>query len=361
MSTEMIHGGNVEQFARKFGFAPEDVLDFSSNTNPLPLPEAIKEQYAASFNTLQRYPDLEYYELSAALSSYTGYSREWIMIGNGATELIYLAVRSIKPGKVLLAAPSFTDYERGFRLAGGRVELYRLREEFEFKLDIEEFLEKMREGYEMTVLCNPNNPTGYLIPKQDLLFICDEAKKQGTLVLIDETFIEFAPEAETASLLREISTYDNVLILRALTKFFGVPGLRLGYCVAHPDLLQKMAIFKEPWTVNALASVLGVSLLKNEDFIRRTKKWIAEERPYFFRGLCSIKGLLVFPSSANFFLVKLLKSDWHARMLQSELLSDMILIRDASSFTFLDNRFIRLAVKERADNDRLLGALQYYY
>ena len=360
IDSEGVHGGNIDEFARKYGFDPGEILDFSSNTNPLPLPAKLKRELARNFKGFRRYPDRDYHELRKALADYTGCSPDLIMVGNGATELLYLAVRSLRPEKTLVPAPSFSDYERAVTSAGMQADFYRIKEELDFKLDTDCFLRELAKGYSMTILCNPNNPTGYLIPQDELLAILETARRLNTLVLLDETFIEFVPNPDESSIIKDIYRFDNVILLRALTKFFGVPGLRLGYCLAHPVLLNKMRKFKEPWTVNAAAAILGPLLLREEDFIKKTREWIMKERPYMYKRLQKIEGIKVYESNSAFFLAKLLDENWSALLLQNMLADDSIMIRNAASFKYLDNRFFRLAIKNRSSNNKLLACLQYY-
>jgi len=357
---EGIHGGNIWQFARQYGFDPREVLDFSSNASPLPLPAEARDLACGVLEDLRYYPDREYLELRTALAGYTGCPVDWIMAGNGATELLYLVARSLRPGRVLLPVPSFGDYERAFYVTGCRPEYFYLAEEAEFRLDVEAFIDRLQQGFEMTILCNPNNPTGRLIPRSELLAVIEGAARTGTMVLVDETFVEFAPEPNEASVVKELQRYDNLMVLRALTKFFGVPGLRLGYLLANPGLLEKLFPYREPWTVNALACALGPFLLAHDGFVKRTREWIMTERPFMFEGLKNIKKLKTYESAASFFLLKSLDEKWDAGMLQAVLAAEKILIRDAGSFVSLDNRFFRLAIKDRQSNEKLIQALNYF-
>ena len=357
LDKEGVHGGNVDQFARKYGVDPHAVLDFSANTNPLPLPVSLKKALTRDFNYFRRYPDREYHELRTALAAYTGCSPDLIMVGNGATELLYLAIKTFRPEKALIPAPSFGDYERAFYGTGLQPDFYRIKEELDFRLDTECFLRELKKGYSMTILCNPNNPTGYLIPKDELLAILDTASRCNTVVLLDETFIEFAPDPDAASIIGAIHKYENVILLRAFTKFFGVPGLRLGYCLAHPVLLEQMREYKEPWTVNAAAAILGPLLLREEGYIAKTRAWIMKERPYMYKRLQNIGGIKVYESSSSFFLAKLLAKNRTALHLQHTLTPDNIIIRTAAGFKYLDDSFFRLAVKTRSSNNKLLSCL----
>lgn len=355
---EVIHGGDVERLYREYGFSPADVLDYSSNTNPLPLPEGIQKYIKDHLDLLTRYPDREYYRLRSALSQYTGYAEEWIMAGNGATELIYLAARALSPQKVLIPAPSFADFARAFAIQAGKVDYFPLEERKGFKLDVPGFIGAMSKGYEAVVLCNPNNPTGCLLSKKELLEIVSQAARQQITVILDETFIEFVEDPAEFSMLSELGKYRNLLILRAFTKFFGVPGLRLGYCLASPVLLQKLRVFQEPWTVNTLASYLGPWFLEQKEFIEKTREWIKAERPFFLDSLREIPQIHVYEGHANFVLCRLKTKGWNVKGLQKAFEGIGIMIRDASSFPYLNEKYFRLAIKDRPGNLRVVKELE---
>lgn len=356
-NSEVVHGGDVERLQREYGFSLLEVLDYSANINPLPLPQGMREYVAANLDALTRYPDREYFKLRSALSHFTGYDPEWIMVGNGATELIYLAARAFGPAKVLIPAPSFADFTRAFKTQGSTVDFFSLQEQAEFKLNVGSFIAGMSKGYEAIVLCNPNNPTGQLLTKRELLEIVTEAKRQGITVILDETFIEFVDDPTQASMLGDLARFSNLVILRAFTKFFGVPGLRLGYCLGKPELLQKLRILQEPWTVNALASLLGPWLLQQEGYLAQTRLWITNERPFFLARLREIKELKVYEGQANFVLCQLVTEYWNVQGLQKSLEEQGIMIRDAGSFPNLEGKFFRLAIKDHVSNLRVVGEL----
>ncbi len=353
-----VHGGNVREYARKLGVDPGEFLDYSSNINPVPWPEGIKDYLLENIEEIRCYPDRDYHDLKKAISAYTGCPAAQIMVGNGATELIYLAVRTLKPKKALLPVPSFADYERALRGSNAEVEYYQLKEDMGFALDTERFLQALRNGCDMTVLCNPNNPTGYLIPKDELLKILEEAKKNDVVVLLDETFVEFTDNPLAATVVGELARFDNLILLRAFTKYFSLAGLRLGYCLAGSRILKRMEIRQEPWTVNVLASLLGPYLLQDEGFKARSREWITSEREFMYKGLAQLDGLRVYESQASFFLLKLLKKDWNAKMLAERLLKEYIMIRKAEGFVSLDDTFFRLAVKDRESNSKVLRAIE---
>lgn len=355
---DVVHGGDVDRVAREYGYDPREILDYSANINPLPLPKTLKDYLGSRLDVLSRYPDRDYRELKEALAAYTGFSTGWIMVGNGATELIYLAARALKPRRVLIPVPSFGDYERAFASQQIPTDFFEMKEEEGFLLDAEGFSGELVRGYDMIVLCSPNNPTGKVIAKEDLLKILDEARKRQIWVLLDETFVEFVQDIQGASVLGHLGKYENVMVLRAFTKFFAVPGLRLGYCLAHPIFLEKLKAHQEPWSVNAPAALLGPWLLLQKEYIEKTRKWILQERPYFLAKLRELNGVKVYDSDTNFVLLKLLTRNWNVKALKRAMEGQGIMIRDASSFRCLDQQYFRLAIKDRAGNERVWGELE---
>lgn len=352
-----VHGGDVERVARKYGVDPSEILDFSANINPTPLPVETEDYLLKSLKEVDRYPDREYRRLRGALSRYSGVNQGNIMVGNGATELLYLTARALKVSRVLLPVPSFAEYERALTCVQADITYFPLKEEEGFSLNIDRLMKELSRGYDLIILCNPNNPTGQLIQWDDMMKILEKCQRQETVLLLDETFIEFTPQPQER-LFQEISPYPNVILIRALTKFFGIPGLRLGYCLANSLLLEKLWAQKEPWTVNIAASMVGAFLLENGDFIQRSREWIKEERPFMTAKLQEIPGFRVYQSCANFILLKLLQEGWTSSWLKERLEERRILIRDASSFPGLDSSFIRIAIKDRENNLKLLQVLE---
>lgn len=357
-----IHGGDVQRVARQYGLKAKEILDYSSNINPLPLPQGVNEELLACLEDIRCYPDRDYVDLRLSLSSYTGLPLEWIMVGNGATELIYLTARSLQPQKVLLPVPSFAEYEEAFSGLDTQITFFPIFEIDNFVIDVDALLEELSRDYQMLILCNPNNPTGQIIKRDNLVRILNKTKELGIYVLLDETFVEFTTDLEQISMLYALKTYDNVIILRALTKFFAVPGVRLGYCAAHPTLLEKLQKLKEPWTVNTFAEKLGIYLLDKKEFIQETRRWILTERDYFYSRLTQLEGCRVYPSNANFFLLKLSQQitaqDYGVADLKKHLEKKGIMIRDCSSFRELDSSYFRIAIKERINNLKLLDELK---
>lgn len=352
-----LHGGNIYRIFRENKI--EKVLDYSSNINPFGVPESLKKGIMENMEVLEKYPDPEYYELRKKFAEYNNAKIENVLVGNGATELIFLYMKVIKPKKVLILSPTFAEYERGIKSAVPEcsIEYFDLDMEKDFILNVEILKKELAKKYDLVVMCNPNNPTGKFISEneaEDLLLECD---KYETKLFIDEAFIEFVSGGIKSSLIFGKADKKNLFIIRALTKFFAIPGLRLGYALYFDkDLKEKIDKIKEPWSVNAFAELAGKTLFEDKNYIEKTEKWIEDEKKYMYHELNKIKDLKVYKTDTNFILLKSLGSN--AKKLREKMLEKGILIRDASNFKYLDERFIRLAIKDRENNDFVIKKLK---
>ncbi len=350
-----LHGGNIYRY-------PYPVIDFSANINPLGVPPRVKKVITERIDLLVNYPDPEYIAPREAAARYCGVSRDNIILGNGATETIFHLFRALKPARVLAPVPLFSEYERAALLSGVEFVPVPLDWENGFALSLEvlfENLEKTRA--QMLILCNPNNPTGKLLDAETMKTIVQLAHQLSVTVVVDETFIEFTEEYPKSSVLSFAAEFDNVVVLRALTKFFALPGLRAGYgWVGNKEILSRLWHTKEPWSVNQLAAWAMEVVFEETDYISKTRRWITEERSFLHHRLSQFSDLLVFPPAANFVLCRIMRSDLDAQRLRSLLLQDGILIRDAGNFRGLDGKFVRLAIKRREDNEYLLTCIERY-
>lgn len=353
------HGGNIYSAARLSGYDGDKILDFSANINPLGLPRSARETIVNNLDKVVNYPEPGNPMLVSAIASYLGLNKEHIICGNGATEIIYLTIRAVNPHKALILAPSFSEYSRALNIINCDIEYFSLREETGFTLDTGGLLSTLPNGYQMLILCNPNNPTGTIINGFDMKRILEKCRKLGIYMLVDEAFMDFVEEQHKFSLSKSIAEYQNLVVVRAFTKFFGFPGLRLGYGLVGSNRLKLiMENIKEPWSVNILAEKAGVAALGDREYIGRTKEWLDKEREYLYESLKDIKGLKPFRSHTNFILVKILHSSLDAGILQRLMIDRGIFIRNAENFYGLNNRFIRIAVKNRQANKCFLQALQ---
>jgi threonine-phosphate decarboxylase len=347
------HGGNVFAIARQFGVPPEDILDFSASINPIGPPTAVREAVAAAFDRLGHYPDSDSSELATALASRHGCAPENVCVGNGSTELIHLLPRLVPGGRALIIAPAFSEYAAALRLAGWEYDYHLLRADAGFPLSIEFLRTELAQGYFLLFLCNPGNPTGRLYGKDEVAELLDICRSTGTLLVVDEAFIDFCGEA---SAVRPVIESSVGVVLRSMTKFYAIPGLRLGYALAAEPLTTRLAELRMPWSVNTLAQAAGLAALADDGHAGQTLAWLAEEREFLFAGLTSHPGVRVWPGAANYLLARL-DGGMTAAQLQERLIPELILIRDCGNFHGLDGRFFRVAVRTRQENERLLGAI----
>ena len=351
-----LHGGNIYKIFREK--EADEILDYSSNINPYGLPESLKKSIIENMDTLEKYPDPDYYDLRKTIAEYNGTEIDNVLAGNGATELIFLYMKAVKPKKALILSPTFAEYERGIKSAAPQCEIsyFHLKEAENFTPDMEKLKDELKKGYDLVVLCNPNNPTGKFLPKEEIQELLAECDKHNTRLFVDEAFVEFVEGGVSSSLAGENINKKNLFIIRALTKFFALPGLRLGYALFFDSSLKEsFDSLKEPWSVNAFAELAGKTLFFDTEYIEKTENWIKEEKKYMFNELSKIKNIKVYKTETNFILLKMYGKT--AADVRAEMLKKGILVRDASNFTYLDETFIRLAVKDRGNNDIVIKKL----
>lgn len=360
--TNPIHGGNIYRLAEELNVDEREIIDFSASINPLGVPKgvlsAIKEKGKHLFN----YPDPDAKRLTRTIAQHLGMDPQSIICGNGSTELIYLIVRALRPEKVLIPAPTFSEYERAVNNPK-KIAYFFLWEKNSFDIDTDKFIAAISESdsqenpksplttssIDMAFLCNPNNPTGRLLKKEDVLKIANAAKGLKCYLVVDEAFIDFLPYE---SIIREVENNPYLIVLISMTKFYALSGLRVGYCAAHRSVLDIIKEYKEPWTVNTLAQAAGTAALNDKPYRDETFKVIRSEKKTLEDGFKVLK-ITYFQSFANFYL---LKFD-NAQEIISRLRSKGIMVRDCSNFIGLDNSYIRVAVKSNKDNMRLLKEL----
>jgi threonine-phosphate decarboxylase len=344
------HGGDLASASTRFGLAPEDFLDFSASVSPLGVPEGVREAILRGIARLPEYPDPSCRTLVRALARLHERNEDEILVTNGATEALSLALRAIRPRRVGILAPAYRDIERAAAQEGAKVSFLRASGSRGFTHDWDAAARWAR-GRDLVALGTPNNPTGRATAP-DVLSRLAEAVP-GTVFLLDEAFLDFLDAPEAWSLARGTAASDNVLVLRSFTKFYAVPGLRLGYAVGDRKLIRCLREAGEPWSVNSLAQAAGLACLEEAAYARRLRALVREEREFLSEGL-SRMGFTVYPSQANFLLVRLPgpAGAWAERLGRLG-----ILVRDASDFPGLGRNHVRLAVRTRPENRRLLAAM----
>lgn len=346
------HGADVDEMSSLYNKNPQDILDYSSNINPNP-PGGLSGFVMEAISSLDKYPDLSYRNLRTSIAKYLDTKMEFVIPGNGASEIIYLLMKSIG-GRLAVMNPTFGEYERAASLAGREtIDLY-YDIENGFAIDLKE-VEKNMGSFDSLVICNPNNPTGRV---QDIRSLLELLERNGKLLIVDETFMEFWHESDKYSLLSLVKDHKNLIVIKAVTKFFGLPGIRLGYGISSDEkLLAKMWSAKEPWTVNTFAEKVSPKIFTDEEYIKNSKTFYKEEIGFVEEELSKIENLHAFKTNTNFILLKL--DNMKACELKTQMFKkDDILIRDASNFKGLDDRFIRIAVKDRKNNKRVIDSLK---
>ncbi len=346
-----LHGGNIFNYSDE---RRKKIIDYSSNINPLGVSSLLKSEISNNFSLLEKYPDPHYRELRESIGVFNDLKKENIVVGNGAVEVLFIYLKVENPKKTMIVSPTFAEYERGLKNIQSELTYFELLEEDDFNIDSKKLIESL-DGEELVVLCNPNNPTGKFIELEKIKFLNNELEKRGIKLFIDECFIEFVEgwEDKTAALLKS----ENIFILRALTKFFAIPGLRLGYGITfNGKIIKDMEKVREPWSVNAFAELGGRVLLNDIEYIDRTYKWILEEKKWFYQELKKNKNIKPYETSTNFILVNLKNID--VDELKEELLKKDFLVRDASNFKFLNKYFVRLAIKDRVNNKKIIEAIE---
>lgn len=344
------HGGNLAWAASLAGCSPLTILDFSASINPLGPPGGAIDAIQANLAALVHYPDPGYWALRKALSIFHQLPPDWILPGNGAAELLTWACRELAElNTTHLFTPAFGDYLRALNAFHANITPHLL---LHTPTPLSSLLPfpptPLHSGL---LLNNPHNPTGFLFSTQSLLPLLE----QFALVVIDEAFMDFLSLEQQQSLIEAIPDHPNLVIIRSLTKFYSLPGLRLGYAIAHPDRLQRWQQWRDPWSVNVLAEVAAIASLQDTQFQQQTWDWLPTARSHLFEGLATIPELTPFMGAANFLLVE---ANCSVRTLQRQLLQQhQILIRDCNSFPELGDRYFRVAVRTIEENQRLIDGL----
>lgn len=303
------------------------------------------------------YPDPQGSALKRALFRHYDIPEECLILGNGAAELFYIYFHSFRPQRTLIPVPSFSEYERAASAVNSQVEFFYLRQEDDFNISWQE-LGNRCEDADCLILGNPNNPTGRLLAAADVIKLIQQAEQTGTTVLIDESFLDFRHDREKYTVMSWAAAHDNVLVFQSLTKFYALPGLRLGFAAASPRIVNLMEKHKDVWNVNYLAQVAGVAALQDRQWQNRVRHFVSAERDWLYEQMMTIPGIHVYEPSVNFLFWRTLLSGETAASLTAALRAHGVLVRDCSNYTGLDGTHIRTAVRTRSENQKLLQILK---
>ena len=346
------HGGNI------YAAPPPGKawLDFSANINPLGLSPAVKEAMTAHIDAVVHYPDPKGTALRAALERTYGVSSDSLLLGNGAAELFYLYMHTFRPRRVLIPVPSFSEYERAARAIGAAIDYCHLSAEGDFSYPWET-LRAACGHVDCIIIGNPNNPTGTLASAHELKALTDLAARKGTDILVDESFLDFLPSEEAYSVRELAQETDSLFVIRSLTKFYALPGLRLGFGVTTPLRRSLMEGHKDDWNVNVLAQYAGVAALGDRDYQNESRRLVAAERDRLYAALTHMPGIEVCRPCVNFLLWRL-ADDIPAEVLIEALRDEGILVRSCANYVGLSPSYIRTAVRSPWDNKSFIQILQ---
>jgi len=335
------------------------VLEFSGPINFLgPSPKAVEavKQHA---KLIKFYPDPNPVEFKAEVAKYVGHGveEENIILGNGSIELIYAITEILPRGfNAVIPVPSFSEYEKAALRVGGKPVFVQLPQNF--ALETDKIKKAVTGDTKIMCICNPHSPSGTLYSKEDVLELADFCHKKNVIFSVDENYIEFANKGQETTLAGMMKDYENFFVIRSVTKFYGMAGIRLGYGIASPNLVKKLENVRVPWSINSLASCATLAAFNDTDFIDNTKRTITKEREQLAKSLNEIDGLHVYPSVTNFLLVKILNRKITSTKLKDLLAKERILIRDCCTFIGLDDSYFRITIRSAKDNQTLIQTIK---
>ncbi|MEM4311195.1 MAG: threonine-phosphate decarboxylase CobD [Nitrososphaerales archaeon] len=341
------HGGEVLKVAKSLKANPREILDFSSNTNPLGPPKGALKAIEKAIELMSFYPDEDYEEFREAIARNLNVRFDEVIEANGATEMIYNFVALAKEGsKAIIPLPTFSEYEKACKMKNLKIHYIPIKK-------LNSFMKEMKNS-SMIFLCNPNNPDSHLFKREELYELLREAEEKDCYTLIDESFLPFSIEEDKYSLVKDSSKFSKLLVIRSLTKFFCLPGVRVGYAIANKELAEKIKGLKASWSLNCFAEKIAIECLKDTEYINRTKNLIHEEKDFLYNELKEF--FYPYETKVNFLLVKL--KNIKSYELKSRLIKKKILIRDCSNIRGLNQNYIRVSVRDREDNIKLIKALR---
>ena len=367
-----IHGGNIFQFAHEQRIEPYEVVDFSANINPLGPSQRGLDALNAQLRYISHYPDATNDDVLNAIADTYGMDKHQIIVGNGAAELLYAICRLPGYTGAFVPAPGFSEYKEALEASKIPVRdiFYRPREDDNEKpyfevpyLALETFAAELKgqDGRIIVFLGNPNNPDGTLLDKDHIRTVASMLKDANSLLVIDESFIDFVgndPLQDNEHSMRSlVNEFDNIIVVHSFTKFYAVPGLRIGAAFTNETLITQLQQYIPSWSVNTLAQAYTKAALNDVDYIKRTKQELNEERAFMYNALDDIEGITVYPPSANFILFQVNQEGITANYINEELKKYNMIVRNCDSYVGLTNHWVRIAIKDYDTNIKLVDKL----
>ena len=367
-----IHGGNIFQFAHEQRIEPYEVVDFSANINPLGPSQRGLDALNAQLRYISHYPDATNDDVLNAIADTYGMDKHQIIVGNGAAELLYAICRLPGYTGAFVPAPGFSEYKEALEASKIPVRdiFYRPREDDNGKpyfevpyLALETFAAELKgqDGRIIVFLGNPNNPDGTLLNKDHIRTVASMLKDANSLLVIDESFIDFVgndPLQDNEHSMRSlVNEFDNIIVVHSFTKFYAVPGLRIGAAFTNKTLITQLQQYIPSWSVNTLAQAYTKAALNDVDYIKRTKQELNEEIAFMYNAVDAIEGITVYPPSANFILFQVNQEGITANYINEELKKYNMIVRNCDSYVGLTNHWVRIAIKDHDTNIKLVDKL----
>lgn len=357
-SRPAFHGSDIEQIEQYYGIPKEKIIKFGANVNPLGLSDSVRKNLSEHLDIITSYPDRDYKSLRQVIAAYCSTNTDYVVTGNGSTELISLLISQRNARHALVIGPTYSEYDRELSLTGGQISHYYLKESRDFRLDPEDFKNDLADDIDFLILCNPNNPTSSALTQNSLRSLADLCKEREIFIMIDETYVEFAPSVDEITAIPLVPDYDNLMVIRGVSKFFAAPGLRLGYGVtSNRQFLDELKRNQNPWSLNSIGAYAGELMLQDTDYINHTRELILSERDRCLTRLREFHYVKVYPTYGNFILVKLLKDGLSSFDVFEHAVRQGMMIRDCSSFEGLPGEYVRFCIMNPKDNTRLLNCL----
>ncbi|WP_138160408.1 pyridoxal phosphate-dependent aminotransferase [Peptoniphilus catoniae] len=352
------HGANIFEISRDYGLALKDIADFSSNINPMGASPKAKLKVKDNIDLVSAYPDTDYIDLKNAISNYSGARKEDILLFTGTTEGLIEYIRLINPKNSLVFAPSYSEYEHELKKIKSTIHYYYLKEEEGFRVDVNRLIKQIKDNkIDLLVFSNPSNPTGTALEKNDIEKIL---KQTDTHLLVDETYVEFTDTKKFSSV-ELTKTYPNLFTLRGTSKFFAMPGIRLGYGIISSEPIKSSIETNEMlWNINIFADLMGQASFADRDFIKSVEDFVSAERSFIKKELDKIDEIKSYDFYGNFILSKILNEST-AKELRNSLLPYGLVIRDCSNFKGLGEKYFRFCILDKKSNRRLIEKIAEYF
>ena len=355
----VFHGSDIEKISACYHIKKEAIVNFAGKVNPLGLPASVKEAVATHADLFSSYPDREYLSLRNVLSNYCDVPADYILPGNGSSELIALLIEARAPKHTLILGPTYSEYSRELTFSGSTQDYYHLQETSDFRPDLDDLFHTLSDGYDFLIICNPNNPTSSAIFRDELKELLAFCKRKNIFVMIDETYVEFAPDISAITAVPLTKQFSNLMVLRGVSKFYAAPGMRFGYGITgNSEFLKTMREKQIPWSLNSLGAFAGEMLFQDHDYYQQTRNLILSERQKMYETIKKLPTFKIYPAYANFLLVKILKDGITSFDVFERCIQKGLMIRDCSSFQCLEGEYVRFCIQMPEENQRLLDLLQ---